>query len=101
MPIDDGKAASAELEPEGSAEEWAEQERRLRALGYVVDEDVPEAGESSPEIHNNLGRIQLAKGALDAAQREFEQALALDPSNADALLNMGTLRRVLMRRTGG
>ena len=50
-------------------------------------------GESSPEIHNNLGRIHLSQGALDKAQAEFEQALALAPDNAEALLNMGSIRR--------
>ena len=52
-----------------------------------------EGGESSPEIHNNLGRIHLGRGELDEAQREFEQALALDANNADALLNMGSIQR--------
>jgi len=106
--------ASYETDADGVAEvseetltesELAEQERGLRALGYlgsssggVSGEASPVAAEdgesSSPEIHNNLGRVLLAKGEIDRAQIEFEKALGLDPNNANALLNMGTIRRV-------
>jgi tetratricopeptide (TPR) repeat protein len=83
--------------------ELAEQMRRLQALGYVGgDTDsrdaepahIPPGEESSPEIHNNLGRVHLGRGELEAAQGEFEKALELDPNNASALLNMGAIRRV-------
>jgi tetratricopeptide (TPR) repeat protein len=91
-----------ETEEDFSAEQLAEAERALRALGYLggsssdPGEDVasPDAGdETSPEIHNNLGRIHLRNGEPEKARREFEQALALDPDNADALLNLGDLHR--------
>ena len=99
------KEAGTQVAEEFSAEEMAEQERALRTLGYLGGSSsreeparagpaaVPEGGESSPEIHNNLGRIHLSQGALDKAQAEFEQALALAPDNADALLNMGSIQR--------
>ena len=99
------KEAGTQVTEEFSAEEMAEQERALRTLGYLGGSSsreeparagpaaVPEGGESSPEIHNNLGRIHLSQGALDKAQAEFEQALALAPDNADALLNMGSIQR--------
>lgn len=72
-------------------------EAGLRALGYLgadpaVDGAATNTGapaQSSPELHNNMGRIKLANGELDAAQREFERALVLDPRNAEALLNIG------------
>jgi tetratricopeptide (TPR) repeat protein len=82
--------------------ELADQMRRLQALGYLgggdeSDRALPKptrpGGESSPEIHNNLGRVYLGRGELDEAQAEFERALGLDPNNADALLNMGAIRR--------
>ena len=97
--------AGTQVAEEFSAEEMAEQERALRTLGYLGGSSGPSGkepasggpavsgGESSPEIHNNLGRIHLSQGALDKAQAEFEQALALAPDNAEALLNMGSIRR--------
>ena len=75
-----------DYDPEALAENLA----ALQALGYV--EDAPE--ESSPEIHNNLGRAHLRGGQIEEAQAEFRKALALDPSNADALLNLGGLARL-------
>ena len=70
----------------------ADVEKGLQALGYVGSSEDPEddtAIHSSPEIHNNLGRVHLGKGALDAALKEFQEALRLDASNAEALLNIG------------
>jgi tetratricopeptide (TPR) repeat protein len=75
---------------EYDAEALAENLAALQVLGYVQDE--PE--ESSPEIHNNLGRAHLRGGQIEQAQAEFRKALALDPSNADALLNLGGLARL-------
>ncbi len=43
--------------------------RRCRRLGYV--EDTPE--QSSPEIHNNLGRAHLRGGQIEEAQAEFRK----------------------------
>ena len=76
----------------------------LRSLGYVGDapsegaaETAPgdasqaSGGGSSPEVHNNLGRIHLRDGELDKARSEFEKALELDPRNADALLNLSSI----------
>ena len=77
--------ATAIAEQPGDAD-LAEQMQRLQALGYVE--------ESSPEIHNNLGRLKLGRGRVDEAQREFEKALELDPNNAAALLNLGMIRRL-------
>ncbi len=101
-----GKTAD-EAPPEPvDADEIARQERALRALGYLgggEDESAgastnagasPEPGESSPEIHNNLGRSHLARGDLEAAAGEFERALALSPGNAGALLNLADIERV-------
>lgn len=73
-----------------------EVEAGLRALGYIgsageeSSEPVTE-GESSPEIHNNLGRILLSRGEFDEALEEFKKALALDENNAEALLNMSSV----------
>ncbi|MFW6175468.1 MAG: DUF423 domain-containing protein, partial [Acidobacteriota bacterium] len=86
--------------------------RALRALGYVgggsggsegsAEEAAAEAAArapaagspdlaSSPEIHNNLGRIHLDGGEPERARREFQRALELDPANAGALLNLAAL----------
>ncbi len=95
-----------------SKEAAAENEASLRALGYLgggspkrpapvgttggagsaagaaAGSPAGSREESSPEIHNNLGRIHLAKGDLEEAKKEFEKALELDPDNADALLDL-------------
>ena len=97
--------SGTQLAEEFDAKELADQQRALRSLGYLGGSSsrkqpapagaaaMSEAGESSPEIHNNLGRIHLSQGALDQALAEFEQALALAPDNAEALLNMGRIQR--------
>ncbi len=79
----------------------AANERALRSLGYLGGADAESAGgetvapeETSPEIHNNLGRAHLRTGALDQAVREFRTALELDPGNADALLNLASIERI-------
>ena len=84
------------------AEAAAENLAALRSLGYVGDAPADAGGrqpgaaepESSPEVHNNLGRIHLRNGDLDAARQAFEQALALAPANAEALLNLAAIQRV-------
>jgi tetratricopeptide (TPR) repeat protein len=68
----------------------AENIEALRALGYVQ----PDAEESSPEIHNNLGNAHLRRGEIEEARGEFHKALARDPNNADALLNLGSIARL-------
>ena len=96
-------------------EEVAAAEEGLRALGYLggsedgggdgggyatAGDDAAAAmaaaagTESSPEIHNNLGRVYLGDGELDQARAEFEKALAIAPENAEALLNLGAIHRV-------
>jgi tetratricopeptide (TPR) repeat protein/predicted AlkP superfamily phosphohydrolase/phosphomutase len=79
----------------------AEVEGGLKALGYTGEEGdgAPESGaetaarESSPEIHNNLGRIHLRGGEPKKALAEFEKALELDEDNAEALLNIGSIHQ--------
>ncbi len=84
---------------EVSAEETAQREKALQALGYLGGDGddgtavAAAAGEeSSPELHNNLGLMHLNRGEQDQALAEFEKALALDAKNADALLNIGSLK---------
>ncbi len=81
----------------------------LRALGYLGEGDgsaplpsgapkpAATAGESSPELHNNLGRVHLSRGEVERAEAEFQAALRLDPKNAEALLNLGALHRAAGR----
>jgi tetratricopeptide (TPR) repeat protein len=100
-PAGDQRAAPAPVETadaEQAARESARNLAALEALGYVEPgaASSPAAGgegESSPEVHNNLGRIHLGKGEIEKARAEFEAALRLDPSNADALLNIAGILR--------
>src|SRR5262249_3321265 len=76
-----------------------EVEEGLAALGYLGQDPATErpAGtppqESSPEQHNNLGRIHLRDGEPEKALAEFEQALALDKNNAEALLDISSIHQ--------
>ena len=92
-------------EQTGSEEEYdleaaQKNERALRALGYLggggeVEDTGADTGsdeESSPEMHNNMGRVHLRNGQLDKARSEFRKALELDPQNADALLNLASIQ---------
>lgn len=49
----------------------------------------------SARAHSNLGQQLFVRGDFDRAAKCFEQALAVDPEWADALINLGT---VLVRR---
>ena len=99
---------SGERTGEGGTEEFdaddlAEIESGLAALGYADDGAVGgegeaggEAGEaeaSSPEMHNNMGRIHLREGDTKKALAEFQAALELDPNSADALLNISSIHQ--------
>ncbi len=77
-----------------------EVEDGLRALGYIGDADEERAGDTdapaeqtSPEIHNNMGRILLRDGEHEKALGEFNKALALNPNNAEALLNISAIHQ--------
>ncbi len=102
----EGEALQAE-EAEYSEEELAANRAALKALGYLggsstggIDAEVTgqedtagDQEESSPEIHNGLGRIHLRNGDLEKARQEFRKALELDRNNAEALLNLGAIER--------
>ena len=45
----------------------------------------------SPEAHYNLGTAYREHGNMAAARKEWETTLAIDPSHAEALIQMGTL----------
>jgi tetratricopeptide (TPR) repeat protein len=94
-------ASAGKSEP-SSAAELAENMKGLEALGYVkkAEGEASSAGakaggkagtapeESSPEIHDNMARIDVREGKLDEAVAEFERALALNAHDADALLGL-------------
>lgn len=86
-----GAAAPVAEASEFWEEELAEAMQGLEALGYVKPDAAAEAGESSPEIHNNLARIHVRSGDLDEAEAEFEKALALNAHDADALLGLSSV----------
>jgi tetratricopeptide (TPR) repeat protein len=94
------ESAPAAKEEEYDGEELEANMKALEALGYVgssEDEDTAQAiaeGDSSPELHSNMGRIHLRNGELDKARVEFEKALELNPNYSDALLNIGEVLRL-------
>lgn len=51
-------------------------------------EQVGASGETSPELYNNLGLAYLAQNNIGKAVLQFERALKLAPSHADALHNL-------------
>jgi tetratricopeptide (TPR) repeat protein len=87
------KAKPAVAPEEGDDAELAANVAALETLGYVQKGEGAggDAGPSSPEIHNNLGRTLANAGKLDEAEAEFAKALELNPNDADALLNLGTV----------
>jgi len=94
---DGAEPPSSAAHGDAAARELAERLAALEALGYVAadpDEETTDPAASSPELHNNVGRAHLGRGEIDAARAEFQRALALDPRNADALLNLGLLERL-------
>jgi len=86
-------AAKPAVADEAPADEkqLAENVARLQTLGYVQKGGADSKDESSPEIHNNLGRTLANQGKLDEAEAEFRKVLAQNPNDADALLNLGTV----------
>lgn len=52
------------------------------------------------EAHFTLGRARAAVGDLEGAAAAFRQALALEPSNADAAEELGIVSERLQAETG-
>jgi Tfp pilus assembly protein PilF len=52
-----------------------------------------DAQDDSSVIRTNLGSIAINRGNLELAEREWQQALAIDPTNAYALDDMALLRQ--------
>jgi tetratricopeptide (TPR) repeat protein len=50
------------------------------------------ASPDSYHIHNNLGTVYWKQGNVEAAEREWQEALRLTPRNAIVLNNLGLLR---------
>ncbi|HYM22190.1 MAG TPA: tetratricopeptide repeat protein, partial [Vicinamibacterales bacterium] len=50
---------------------------------------------SDPEAHDLLGRALAGRAQVDAARREFERALALNPNYAQARDDLQTLAHAL------
>lgn len=50
-----------------------------------------EIAPADPNVHNDLGLIQLDMGNLNASKHAFEGALALEPKHAHALYNLAFL----------
>ena len=51
------------------------------------------ASAERPEAHTNLGTLHASMLRIDLAQREFEQAIAIDPSFIPAYINLADLYR--------
>ena len=72
-------------------EQWDETERKAyEAARRALDLD-----DSDPVIHLILGRIQLYRGRFEAAERHFELAHALNPNDADGLMQIAIGRAFL------
>jgi tetratricopeptide (TPR) repeat protein len=75
----------------GSAEEEV---AKLRALGYLGSQEpakLAPGGVRTPGSYNNEGLLLSEAGRAQEAERAFERALAIDPENASALLNLASL----------
>ena len=97
-PPKDKPAATPATPVQQTDAEGARNIEALQALGYVegpADGTAAAAGggESSPELNNNMGRIHLRNGDLQAAAGSFARALELDPRNAEALIGLGSVER--------
>lgn len=66
-------------------------------MGRIPGEKT-QSGASSPEIHNNLGRIRLARGEFEEAAREFSKALELNPQHAQVSLVFNNLGDIHLKR---
>jgi spermidine synthase len=63
---------------------------RRRVLGSAyLGAVVPD----SAEVHNLLGIAEMRAGQVDAAVREFQEALTKEPRSANARANLGEIRR--------
>ena len=51
------------------------------------------ANAERPEAHTNLGTLNVGMQRIDLAQREFEQAIAIDPSFIPAYINLADIYR--------
>jgi tetratricopeptide (TPR) repeat protein len=61
-----------------------------QALTVIMDELTPAMpGKALPSVYT--GMVQAAKGRIDAARVSYARALALEPNNVLALLNLGKL----------
>jgi len=65
--------------------EWGDEAKLYRGAAETQDD--------SSVIRTNLGSIAINRGNLELAEREWLQALAMDPTNAYALDDMALLRQ--------
>ena len=65
--------------------EWGDEAKLYRGAAETQDD--------SSVIRTNLGSIAINRGNLELAEREWLQALAIDPTNAYALDDMALLRQ--------
>jgi protein O-mannosyl-transferase len=65
--------------------EWGDEAKLYRGAADTQDD--------SSVIRTNLGSIAINRGNLELAEREWLQALAIDPTNAYALDDMALLRQ--------
>ncbi len=73
-----GKLLASDKAQKGKAVVWAE-----KAVSFAPN---------NAALRNLLGRAYLANGRLTAAETSFADALALDPSNARAALNLALMK---------
>jgi len=68
----------------------------LGSLSPSADDEAPRAAQTAANVadaqtHNAQGQALVRSGKAEEALAEFDQAVAIDPHNADALYNRGLL----------
>jgi tetratricopeptide (TPR) repeat protein len=76
-----------------SSSDENEEIAKLRSLGYLSPAGSSSGSTRTPQSHNNEGLLLREAGEIDAAEKAFVAALALQPDYASARTNLDDLLR--------